>query len=218
MRIIILGSPGSGKGTQAEYISEMLDIPHISTGNIFRHNIANGTSMGEKVKKYLDQGMLVPDELTNLVVRERLDGQDCEKGYVLDGFPRTLAQAQVLEAFLEEKNRTIDMVISLEVPDEVVISRMAGRKMCQCGSTYHVLRKPPREDGICDRCGCILYIRDDDRPETIRKRLESYHAATSPLVEFYRNKALLRQVDGTGLPHEVTELVRDLICSERTEA
>ncbi|MFO7635963.1 MAG: adenylate kinase [Clostridia bacterium] len=211
MKIILLGAPGSGKGTQAEFITGLLDIAHISTGDIFRNHIEKMTPLGKQVKEYIEKGLLVPDQLTVEIVRERLNLKDCEKGFVLDGFPRTLPQAKALEEILKEKGMKLDMVINLVVDDEGVIARMSGRRMCTCGATYHLLRKPSKQEGICDKCGKELYVREDDKPETVRKRLENYHSNTKPLMDFYDRKGLVRNVDGSPLPDKVSELVREVI-------
>jgi adenylate kinase len=216
MKIILLGAPGSGKGTQAVNISGLLGIPHISTGDIFRYNIENNTPLGLEVKKYIEKGQLVPDTLTIDIVRERLGREDCSKGFVLDGFPRTINQAEELGSMLESKGTSIDMVINLAVSDEQVVSRMSERRMCRCGATYHLTRKPSSVEGICDRCGSALYIREDDKPETVKKRLDNYHAQTSPLEDYYRGKGILKEVDGSLMPDEVFQLVRRIVMPEGT--
>ncbi len=198
MKIIMLGAPGAGKGTQAKSIAEKYGIPHISTGDIFRANIKNGTELGKKAKAYMDQGMLVPDELTLDLVMDRFAQDDCEKGYVLDGFPRTIPQAEALTEALLEKGEKIDYAIDVAVPDEAIISRMSGRRAClTCGATYHVEFNPPKQEGVCDTCGAALVQRDDDKPETVKKRLSVYHQQTQPLIEYYERQGVLRQVDGT---------------------
>ena len=194
----MLGAPGAGKGTQAKMIADKYDVPHISTGDIFRANIKNGTELGLEAKKYMDQGMLVPDELTVKILLDRVSQADCGNGYVLDGFPRTIPQAEVLENALNEINDHIDYAIDVNVPDENIVRRMSGRRAClSCGATFHIVHVPPKTEGICDRCGKELILRDDDKPETVEKRLAVYHEQTQPLIEFYSAKGILRTVDGT---------------------
>ena len=198
MKIIMLGAPGAGKGTQAKMIADKYSVPHISTGDIFRANIKNGTQLGIEAKKYMDQGMLVPDELTVKILLDRVSKDDCSKGYVLDGFPRTIPQAEVLEKALNEIHDKIDYAIDVDVPDENIVRRMSGRRAClACGATYHIVHIPPKMEGICDRCGKELILRDDDKPETVEKRLLVYHDQTQPLIDFYTQKGILRTVDGT---------------------
>lgn len=198
MKIIMLGAPGAGKGTQAEMIAEKYQIPHVSTGDIFRANIKNGTELGREAKKYMDQGLLVPDELTVKILLDRVAQEDCQNGYVLDGFPRTIPQAEVLERALNEIGDKIDYAINVDVPDENIIRRMGGRRACLfCGATYHVEHIPPKKEGICDTCGKELVLRDDDKPETVKNRLDVYHKQTQPLIDFYQAKGILRTVDGT---------------------
>ena len=198
MKIIMLGAPGAGKGTQAKMIAEKYSIPHISTGDIFSANIKNGTELGMEAKKYMDQGLLVPDELTVKILLDRVAQPDCEKGYVLDGFPRNIPQAEVLDRALSEQGDRIDYAIDVEVPDENIIRRMGGRRAClNCGATYHMEHIPPKTEGICDVCGSKLVLRDDDKAETVKNRLEVYHQQTQPLIDFYRAKGVLKSVDGT---------------------
>ena len=198
MRIIMLGAPGAGKGTQAKKIAEKYGIPHISTGDIFRANIKNGTELGKKAKTYMDQGLLVPDELTCDLVVDRIQQDDAKNGYVLDGFPRTIPQAEVLDKALAELGESIDYAIDVDVPDENIVKRMSGRRACvSCGATYHVVHVPPKKEGICDRCGSELILRDDDKPETVKNRLDVYHKQTQPLIDFYTKKGVLKTVDGT---------------------
>ena len=198
MKIIMLGAPGAGKGTQARMISEKFHIPHISTGDIFRANIKNGTELGKKAKGYMDQGILVPDELTCDLVVDRITGEDCANGYILDGFPRTIPQAQALTAALDKLGTAIDFAIDVDVPDEAIVYRMGGRRACPvCGATYHIRFNPPKEEDICDDCGSELILRDDDKPETVQKRLDVYHEQTQPLIAFYQEKGILKKVDGT---------------------
>lgn len=198
MKIIMLGAPGAGKGTQAKKIAEKYQIPHISTGDIFRANIKNGTELGKKAKTYMDQGLLVPDELVVDLVVDRVRQKDCESGYVLDGFPRTIPQAEALDKALADMGQKIDYAIDVDVPDENIIRRMSGRRACVgCGATYHLVYAPARIENICDKCGGELILRDDDKPETVKKRLDVYHEQTQPLIEYYTNSAILKAVDGT---------------------
>lgn len=198
MKIIMLGAPGAGKGTQAKKIAEQYKIPHISTGDIFRANIKNGTELGKKAKEYMDQGLLVPDELTCDLVVDRISQPDASDGYVLDGFPRTIPQAEALTNALNTRGEKIDYAINVEVPDGNIIKRMSGRRAClACGATYHVEYNAPEAEGICDTCGKELTLRDDDKPETVKKRLDVYHAQTKPLIEYYRTAGALVEVDGT---------------------
>ena len=194
----MLGAPGAGKGTQAKKIAEKYSIPHISTGDIFRANIKNGTELGQKAKTYMDQGLLVPDELVVDLVVDRVNQDDCVNGYVLDGFPRTIPQAEALDKALKELGQKIDYAINVEVPDENIVRRMSGRRACVgCGATYHVVHAPTRLEGVCDRCGEKLILRDDDKPETVTKRLSVYHEQTQPLIDYYGAKGSLKEVDGT---------------------
>lgn len=198
MKIIMLGAPGAGKGTQAKMIADKYQIPHISTGDIFRTNIKNGTELGKEAKKYMDQGLLVPDELTVKILLDRVAQPDCANGYVLDGFPRTIPQAEVLDKALTELNDKIDYAINVDVPDENIVKRMSGRRACvACGATYHIEHIPPKKEGVCDKCGEPLILRDDDKPETVLNRLKVYHDQTQPLIDFYTGKGVLKSVDGT---------------------
>lgn len=198
MKIIMLGAPGAGKGTQAKKIADKYQIPHISTGDIFRANIKESTELGKKAKSYMDQGQLVPDELTLELIMDRFQNPDCKNGYVLDGFPRTIPQAEALTEALAKKGETIDYAINVEVPDENIINRMGGRRAClACGSTYHIVYAPTKVEGICDRCGEKLVLRDDDKPETVKNRLNVYHNQTQPLIEYYTKQGKLAEVDGT---------------------
>lgn len=212
MKIIMLGAPGAGKGTQAEMISEKYGLPHISTGDIFRANIKNGTELGKEAKSYMDRGALVPDELTVKILLDRVAKEDCKNGYVLDGFPRNIPQAEVLDKELEKLGDKIDHAIDMEVPDENIISRMMGRRACvACGATYHIVNVPPKKEGICDKCGEPLILRDDDREETVKNRLNVYHEQTQPLIDFYEKKGILKTVDGTkdmmDVFREITEIL-----------
>jgi len=198
MKIIMLGAPGAGKGTQAKMIADKYGIPHVSTGDIFRANIKNGTELGKEAKAYMDQGLLVPDELTVKILLDRVTQEDCQNGYVLDGFPRTIPQAEVLDKALTELEDQIDFAIDVDVPDENIIRRMSGRRAClACGATYHIEHVPPKAEGICDRCGERLVLRDDDKEETVKNRLSVYHEQTQPLIEYYSAKNVLKTVDGT---------------------
>ena len=204
MKIIMLGAPGAGKGTQAKKIAEKCGIPHISTGDIFRANIKNGTELGMEAKKYMDQGLLVPDELTVRILLDRVAQDDCKNGYVLDGFPRTIPQAEVLDSELTKLGDHIDYAINVDVPDENIVKRMSGRRAClTCGATYHIEHVPPKKEGICDVCGSELVLRDDDKPETVKNRLNVYHEQTQPLIDFYTEKGVLKTVDGTVPMEEV---------------
>ena len=198
MRLIMLGAPGAGKGTQAAKVAESLHIPHISTGDIFRANIKNGTELGKKAKAFMDAGKLVPDELTCDLVADRLAQSDCSEGFILDGFPRTIPQAEALEEVLTKLGTKIDYAVNIDVPDEAIVSRMSGRRACVgCGATYHIVYNPPRTENVCDVCGQTLILRDDDKPETVQTRLKVYHDQTQPLIDFYSGKGALVTVDGT---------------------
>lgn len=212
MKIIMLGAPGAGKGTQAIKIAEKYGVPHISTGDIFRANIKNGTELGKKAKEYMDKGALVPDELTCDLVVDRIHQDDCTNGFVLDGFPRTIPQAEALDAALSKDNETMDYAIDIEVPDENIVKRMGGRRACvNCGATYHIVSAPPKVEGVCDHCGGNLTIRDDDKPETVKKRLTVYHDQTQPLIDYYRKAGILHSVDGTqSLDDVFSEIVKVL--------
>ena len=197
MKIIMLGAPGAGKGTQAKKIAERYSIPHISTGDIFRTNIKNGTKLGKKAKAYMDEGALVPDDLVVDLVVDRFKNSDCANGYVLDGFPRTIPQAEALEDALNAIGEIVNFAINVEVPDENIINRMAGRRSCiGCGATYHIKYNPSKVEGVCDVCGEKLILRDDDQPETVKNRLSVYHDQTQPLIDFYNKKGVLAEVDG----------------------
>lgn len=212
MKIIMLGAPGAGKGTQAKKIADKYQIPHISTGDIFRANIKNGTELGKKAKTYMDQGLLVPDELVVDLVVDRLAQEDCKNGCVLDGFPRTIPQAESLDAALAEKGEAIDYAIDVDVPDENIINRMSGRRACvACGATYHIVHIPTKVEGVCDRCGESLILRDDDKPETVKKRLDVYHEQTQPLIDYYTKKNVLKRVDGTKNMEEVFQAIIDIL-------
>ncbi len=198
MKIIMLGAPGAGKGTQAKMLAAKYDIPHISTGDIFRANIKNGTELGAKAKEYMDKGLLVPDELVVDLIMDRFKADDCKNGYILDGFPRTIPQAEALDKALTAVGESIDYAINVEVPDENIVNRMSGRRACVgCGATYHIKYSPTKVEGKCDTCNGDLIIRDDDKPETVLNRLEVYHNQTQPLIDYYSGKGVMREVDGT---------------------
>ena len=198
MKIIMLGAPGAGKGTQAKKIAEKYSIPHISTGDIFRANIKNGTELGMKAKTYMDQGLLVPDELVVDLVVDRVQQEDCANGYVLDGFPRTIPQAEALDNALNALGQKMDYAINVEVPDANIVNRMGGRRACVgCGATYHLEFAPTKVEGVCDNCQGELILREDDKPETVQKRLNVYHEQTQPLIDYYTGKEIMVEVDGT---------------------
>jgi len=206
MRIILLGGPGSGKGTQAKKLVDKLGIPQISTGDIFRAVLKEGTPMGLKAKTYMDKGELVPDEVVIGVVEERLGKPDLAKGYMLDGFPRTLPQAEALDKILASLGQSLDHAVLVDVPDEELVARLSGRRTCKnsaCGAMFHVMFNPPKQEGVCDVCGSELYQRDDDKEATIRERLAVYNKQTAPLIDFYEKKSLLRRVPGVGPIDEI---------------
>ncbi|MCI9382419.1 MAG: adenylate kinase [Dorea sp.] len=212
MKIIMLGAPGAGKGTQAKKIAAKYNIPHISTGDIFRANIKNGTELGNKAKTYMDQGLLVPDELVVDLVVDRVKQDDCVNGYVLDGFPRTIPQAEALDKALHAIGEKMDYAIDVDVPDENIVHRMSGRRACVgCGATYHLEYAPTKTEGICDACGKELILRDDDKPETVKKRLGVYHEQTQPLIDYYTNAGILRTVDGTIDINDVFQAIVDIL-------
>lgn len=212
MKVIMLGAPGAGKGTQAKRIADRYGVPHISTGDIFRANMKNGTELGMEAKKYMDAGQLVPDELTVKILLDRVAQDDCKNGYVLDGFPRTIPQAEVLDRALAELGDHVDYAIDVDVPDENIVRRMSGRRACTgCGATYHIEHVPPKAEGICDRCGETLVLRDDDKPETVQNRLKVYHDQTQPLISYYTNKGILRTVDGTKDMEDVFAAITEIL-------
>ena len=212
MRIILLGAPGAGKGTQASILSERLNIPHISTGDIFRANIKEGTELGKIAEKYINEGKLVPDEVTVGIVTDRISKSDCKNGFLLDGFPRTIPQAECLDKALEEINISLDAAINIDVPDEVIVNRMSGRRVCpKCGSSYHLKNIPPKAEGICDRCGSEIIKRKDDDEDTVLKRLSTYHEQTEPLINYYSNKGLLKNVDGCVPLTQTTDEILELL-------
>ena len=212
MKIIMLGAPGAGKGTQAQMIADQYKIPHISTGDIFRENVKNGTELGMEAKKYMDKGELVPDELTVRILLDRVAKDDCRNGYVLDGFPRTIPQAEVLDKEITEIGDKIDYAIDVDVPDENIIRRMSGRRAClSCGSTFHIEHVPPKKEGICDRCGKELILRDDDKEETVKNRLDVYHKQTQPLIDYYTGQNILKTVDGTADMMDVFTAITEIL-------
>ncbi|WP_075721572.1 adenylate kinase [Roseburia sp. 499] len=212
MKVIMLGAPGAGKGTQAKQIADKYSIPHISTGDIFRANIKNGTELGKKAKTYMDQGLLVPDELVVELVADRIQQDDCKNGFVLDGFPRTIPQAEALDAALENINEKMDYAIDVDVPDENIINRMSGRRAClNCGATYHIVSIPTKVEGICDRCGSPVVLRDDDKPETVKRRLEVYHEQTQPLINYYKKQDILRTVNGVQPMEDVFKSIVEIL-------
>ena len=208
MKIIMLGAPGAGKGTYAKKITQKYDIPAISTGDIFRENIKAGTELGNKATGYMAAGNLVPDELVCDLVVDRLQQEDCKNGYILDGFPRTIPQAEALTEALKKQDDGIDFALEINMADEAIVERMAGRRVCEkCGATYHIVNIPPKKEGICDECGGNIILRDDDAPETVKKRLEVYHEQTAPLIEYYKNLGLLSVIDGSkGLEQCVADI------------
>ena len=212
MKIVMLGAPGAGKGTQAAMVAEKYGIPHISTGDIFRANIQNNTALGMEAKKYMAQGLLVPDELTVKILLDRVAGEDCRGGYVLDGFPRTIPQAEVLDEALAKQGEKIDYAVDVDVPDENIVKRMSGRRAClKCGATYHIEHIPPKKEGVCDHCGEELVLRDDDRQETVMNRLKVYHEQTQPLIQYYTQKGVLKVVDGTKEMKDVFQMIVDIL-------
>lgn len=209
MKIVMLGAPGAGKGTQAIKIADKYDIPHISTGDIFRANIKGGTELGQKAKSYIDKGELVPDEVTIGILLDRIAQDDCKNGYVLDGFPRTIPQAESLTEALKSQGDQIDFALNIDVPDEAIIERMSGRRACpKCGATYHIVYAAPKTENICDKCGTELIIRSDDKPETVKDRLNVYHQQTEPLIAYYKTAGVLREVDGT---QELPKVFEDVV-------
>jgi adenylate kinase len=217
VRIVLVGPPGAGKGTQAQFIASHLSIPKISTGDIFRANVSGNTPLGQKAKEYMDRGDLVPDEVTIAMVRDRLSEEDAQEGFLLDGFPRNVPQAETLKKILAETDRKLDLVLELVVDDDEVVRRLSGRRTCRkCGRIWHVAFDPPTKDGVCDVCGGELFQRDDDREETIRHRLEVYQEQTAPLASFYADEGILVGLDATGPVEEVTE--RALVALRRFAA
>ena len=209
MKIIMLGAPGAGKGTQAKKIAAQYSIPHISTGDIFRANIKNNTELGQKAKTYMDKGELVPDSLVVDLIMDRFKEADCANGYVLDGFPRTIPQAEALDNALKANGEKVDFAINVEDPDENIINRMSGRRACVgCGATYHIKYNPTKVEGVCDACGEKLILRDDDKPETVKNRLSVYHEQTQPLIDYYNKAGVLAEVDGT---KDMEDVFKDIV-------
>lgn len=208
MNIILLGPPGAGKGTQAKKIGERFSLPHISTGDILRENINNKTNLGLKAKSYMSRGELVPDELLITIIKERLSRSDCSAGFMLDGYPRTIPQADALHMILNESNRKLDVVLNISVDDKELVKRLSGRRMCTCGASYHVDFNPPHSDGVCDICKGKLYQRDDDKAEAIMNRLIIYEKQTRPLIEYYDKKGILRTIDGG---QEIPRIFEDIM-------
>ncbi len=212
MNIIFLGPPGSGKGTQAKILVEKYEIPQISTGDMLREHVAKGTDLGLKAKEYMEKGQLVPDEIILDMVKQRLSQSDAQKGFILDGFPRTVAQAEALDKILEPMGKKIEYVLALIVPDEELVIRLTGRRTCKnCGMMYHIKFKPPKEEGKCDVCGGELYQRADDNEETVRNRLKVYHQQTAPLIEYYKNKGVLFEIDGSKSIEEITQQLINIL-------
>jgi adenylate kinase len=219
MRLVLVGPPGAGKGTQAKYIGQHFDIPAISTGDIFRANLAAKTPLGLEAKGYMDKGDLVPDKVTIGIVRDRLAKEDTEPGFLLDGFPRTLPQAEALDEMLEELGIPLDVVLELKADEDEVVRRLSGRRTCRkCGHVWHTEFDPPEQEGVCDICGGELFQRDDDKPETIRRRLQVYNDQTAPLVGYYRDKGLLRTIGAEGRVDDVTRRAIDALTPEEAEA
>lgn len=214
-RIVFLGPPGSGKGTQAQRLAEFLRVPVISTGDLLRTEMAEGTPLGTQAKEFMHRGALVPDPLVREILERRLDQPDCERGFILDGFPRTLAQARALEALLAAQGRPLEAVFDLEVADAVLIERFSGRRVCpHCGQVYHLQTRPPRREGTCDQCGHPLRQRADDTPETVRTRLQVYHQATEPLIHFYTERGLLHRIDGSGDIDRIQQAIRAVVAGQ----
>lgn len=212
MNIMLFGAPGAGKGTQAKFLIEKYGIPQISTGDILRAAIKEGTAMGLEAKKFMDDGKLVPDSTIIGIIKDRLSEDDCKKGFILDGFPRTLAQAEALEVLMKEMNIKLDKVISLNVPDELILGRIVGRKVCPvCGASFHVEFNPPKAEGKCDLCGADLITRKDDNAETVTKRLTEYHSQTAPLFDFYQSRGVLVDIDGTKKMEDITKEIFDIL-------
>ncbi|AGS71244.1 adenylate kinase [Streptomyces collinus] len=219
MRIVLVGPPGAGKGTQAVRLAEKLSVPHISTGDLFRANISQQTELGKLAKSYMDAGNLVPDEVTIAMAKDRMEQPDAVGGFLLDGFPRNVSQAEALDQLLQTEGITLDAVLDLEVPEAEVVKRIAGRRICRNDSShvFHVTYSPPKQEGVCDVCGGELYQRDDDSEETVRKRLEVYHTQTEPIIDYYKSQGLVRTISALGPVDEVTERALDALKREKAE-
>ena len=216
MKIIMLGAPGAGKGSQASRIAKEYQLPHISTGDIFRANLKEETELGKRAKSFMDKGELVPDDITIAMLLERIHKEDCKNGYILDGFPRTIPQAEALKEALAKKDEKIDLALDVEASDELIIKRMAGRRTCPaCGAIYHIVTLPPKTDGICDRCGADLIQRKDDNEETVKNRLKIYHEVTEPLISYYKKEGILEEIDGAEELDKVFEKVKRIIHKRR---
>ncbi|MEV5510408.1 adenylate kinase [Streptomyces orinoci] len=215
MRIVLVGPPGAGKGTQAAYLAKNLSIPHISTGDLFRANISQGTPLGVQAQEYMRAGRLVPDEVTIGMAKDRMHQPDAEQGFLLDGFPRNLAQAEALDAILKQDGLRLDAVLDLEVPEDEVVKRIAGRRICRNDSShvFHVTYNQPQAEGVCDACGGELYQRDDDREDTVRKRLEVYHSETEPIIDYYKAQGLVVTISALGKVAEVTQRAMEALPS-----
>ena len=212
MKIIMLGAPGAGKGSQASRIAKEYQLPHISTGDIFRANLKEETELGKRAKSFMDKGELVPDDITIAMLLDRIHKEDCKNGYILDGFPRTIPQAEALKEALAKKDEKIDLALDVEASDELIIKRMAGRRTCPtCGAIYHIVTLPPKTDGICDRCGADLIQRKDDNEETVKNRLKIYHEVTEPLISYYKKEGILEEIDGAEELDKVFEKVKRII-------
>ncbi len=208
MNLMVFGAPGAGKGTQAKFLVEKYNIPQISTGDMLRAAIVDKTAMGMEAKKFMDAGELVPDSTIIGIIKDRLDKEDCQNGFILDGFPRTLAQAEALEDLMSKSGKKLDFVLSFDVPDELIIQRIAGRRVCpKCGASYHVVFNPSKKEGICDACGDNLIIRKDDNADTVKNRLQNYHNQTAPLIDFYKNMGVFAQIDGS---QELSKVTKDM--------
>ena len=212
MKVIMLGAPGAGKGSQASRIAKEYQLPHISTGDIFRANLKEETELGKRAKSFMDKGELVPDDITIAMLLERIHKEDCKNGYILDGFPRTIPQAEALKEALAKKDEKIDLALDVEASDELIIKRMAGRRTCPaCGAIYHIVTLPPKTEGICDRCGADLIQRKDDNEETVKNRLKIYHEVTEPLISYYKKEGILEEIDGAEELDKVFEKVKRII-------